>query len=129
MATYTISVIPGDGIGPDVIREGLAVLHALGERCGHRFATADYLAGGAAIDARGVPLPEDTIAGVKDSHALLFGAIGGPVWVPKVYDGRNRTFFYTGYEQWRWVSSGSPGRPENACRPRMSNASATTRCA
>ena len=80
MATYTISVIPGDGIGPDVIREGLAVLHALGERCGHRFATADYLAGGAAIDARGVPLPEDTIAGVKDSHALLFGAIGGPKW-------------------------------------------------
>lgn len=36
------------------------------------------------------------------------GTVGGPVWIPKVYDGRNRTFFYVGYEQWRWVSSGSP---------------------
>lgn len=36
------------------------------------------------------------------------GTVGGPVWIPKVYDGRNRTFFYAGYEQWRWVSSGSP---------------------
>lgn len=36
------------------------------------------------------------------------GTVGGPVWIPKVYDGRNRTFFFVGYEQWRWVSSGSP---------------------
>ena len=75
-----ISVIGGDGIGPEVIREGLAVLHAVGARCGHRFATRAALAGGAAIDATGSPLPDDTLRIVKDSHALLFGAIGGPKW-------------------------------------------------
>jgi 3-isopropylmalate dehydrogenase len=80
MATYQISVINGDGIGPEVGVEGLKVLHALGAKCGHTFATKDYLAGGAAIDATGVPLPDATIQGVKDSHALLFGAIGGPKW-------------------------------------------------
>jgi len=80
MANYTISVIPGDGIGPEVISEGRAVLKAVGERFGHTFTTRDYLAGGAAIDATGVPLPDATIQGVKASHALLFGAIGGPKW-------------------------------------------------
>ncbi len=80
MANFNISVINGDGIGPEVGVEGLKVLHALGAKCGHTFATKHYLAGGAAIDATGVPLPDDTIKGVKDSHALLFGAIGGPKW-------------------------------------------------
>ena len=80
MANFKISVINGDGIGPEVGVEGLKVLHALGAKCGHTFSTTHYLAGGAAIDATGVPLPDDTIKGVKDSHALLFGAIGGPKW-------------------------------------------------
>jgi len=80
MAHYTISVIPGDGIGPEVIAEGRAVLTVVGERFGHSFTTHDYLAGGAAIDATGVPLPDATLLGVKASHALLFGAIGGPKW-------------------------------------------------
>lgn len=80
MANYHISVINGDGIGPEVGVEGLKMLHALGNKCGHTFSTKSYLAGGAAIDATGVPLPDDTIAGVKDSQALLFGAIGGPKW-------------------------------------------------
>ncbi|MCS6969517.1 MAG: 3-isopropylmalate dehydrogenase [Planctomycetes bacterium] len=80
MATYTISVIGGDGIGPEVIAEARKALLAVGERCGHAFVFREYLAGGAAIDATGVPLPEDTVRGVKDSQALLFGAIGGPRW-------------------------------------------------
>jgi len=80
MGNYTISVIAGDGIGPEVIAEGRAVLSRIGERCGHRFAYTDHLAGGAALDRHGVPLPADTLKGVKDSHALLFGAIGGPKW-------------------------------------------------
>ena len=80
MANFNLSVINGDGIGPEVSVEGLKVLAALGAKCGHTFATKHYLAGGAAIDATGVPLPDDTIKGVKDSHALLFGAIGGPKW-------------------------------------------------
>lgn len=80
MAQYTISVIAGDGIGPEVTIEGVKVLKALGERCGHSFTFPEYLAGGCAIDATGVPLPDATLKGVKDSHALLFGAIGGPKW-------------------------------------------------
>jgi 3-isopropylmalate dehydrogenase len=80
MATYHLSVIHGDGIGPEVGVEGLKILHAIGKKCGHTFTTKEYLAGGAAIDATGNPLPDDTVKGVKDSHALLFGAIGGPKW-------------------------------------------------
>lgn len=80
MANFNLSVINGDGIGPEVSVEGLKVLTALGAKCGHTFSTKHYLAGGAAIDATGVPLPDETIKGVKDSHALLFGAIGGPKW-------------------------------------------------
>jgi 3-isopropylmalate dehydrogenase len=80
MAQFTISVIHGDGIGPEVCAEGVKALKAVGERCGHTFTFPEYLAGGAAIDATGVPLPDATIAGVKASHALLFGAIGGPKW-------------------------------------------------
>lgn len=80
MAQYNISVIHGDGIGPEVCAEGVKVLKAVGERCGHQFAFTEFLAGGAAIDATGVPLPDATVAGVKASHALLFGAIGGPKW-------------------------------------------------
>ncbi len=80
MADFTISVIHGDGIGPEVCAEGVRVLQAIGARCGHRFTFKEYLAGGCAIDTFGVPLPDETLAGVKASHALLFGAIGGPKW-------------------------------------------------
>jgi 3-isopropylmalate dehydrogenase len=80
MTAYHISVIHGDGIGPEVNRQAVRVLEAIGARFGHSFTFAEYLAGGAAIDATGDPLPADTVAGVKDSAALLFGAIGGPKW-------------------------------------------------
>ena len=80
MGNYTISVIHGDGIGPEVGVEGVRALKTLGEKFGHTFAFKEYLAGGAALDKTGVPMSDDTIKGVKDSHALLFGAIGGPKW-------------------------------------------------
>ncbi len=80
MANYTISVIHGDGIGQEVGVEGVRVMQAIGEKFGHTFTFPEYLAGGAALDAHGVPLPDATLKGVKDSHALLFGAIGGPKW-------------------------------------------------
>ncbi len=80
MSSYTISVIHGDGIGPEVCAEGVRVLQTLGEVAGHRFTFTEYLAGGAALDKHGVPLPDDSLKGVKESHALLFGAIGGPKW-------------------------------------------------
>jgi 3-isopropylmalate dehydrogenase len=80
MANFIISVIHGDGIGPEVCAEGVRVLEAIGAKCGHQFTFKEYLAGGCAIDKHGVPLPDETLAGVKASHALLFGAIGGPKW-------------------------------------------------
>ncbi|MFW5845111.1 MAG: isocitrate/isopropylmalate family dehydrogenase, partial [Planctomycetota bacterium] len=80
MGSYRISVIEGDGIGPEVCREGVKVLEAMGERHGHSFTVSHHLAGGAAIDAEGVPLPEATVRGVLASDGLLFGAIGGPKW-------------------------------------------------
>jgi 3-isopropylmalate dehydrogenase len=80
MGSFTISVIHGDGIGPEVGVEGVRVLQTIGAMFSHTFSFKEYLAGGAALDAVGVPMPDDTIKGVKDSHALLFGAIGGPKW-------------------------------------------------
>ena len=80
MASFSISVIHGDGIGPEVNQQAVRVLEAIGERFGHSFSFSEYLAGGAAIDETGVPLPDETIAGVKASDGLLFGAIGGPKW-------------------------------------------------
>jgi len=75
-----IAVLPGDGIGAEVTSEAIKVLQVIAERAGHdlRFATA--LVGGAAIDAVGSPLPEETLALCKRSDAVLFGAVGGPKW-------------------------------------------------
>jgi len=80
MGQFSIAVIPGDGIGPEVCAHAVAALEAVGERFGHGFEFSEHLAGGCAIDATGDPLPEDTLAAVKASDALLFGAIGGPKW-------------------------------------------------
>ncbi len=75
-----IAVIPGDGIGPDIISEGLKVLGEVGMKFGHRLDFSFYLAGGSALDAVGVPLPESTLLGCKDADAVLLGAVGGPKW-------------------------------------------------
>lgn len=75
-----IAVVPGDGIGPDIVREALKVLRAIEQRFGHAFTTAEYLAGGAALDAVGVPLPQETLDGCIGSDSVLLGAVGGPKW-------------------------------------------------
>lgn len=75
-----ITVLPGDGIGPEVAAAGRAVLERIAERYGHRFEFSEQLIGGAAIDAVGEPLPEGTVASCKDSYAVLLGAVGGPKW-------------------------------------------------
>ncbi len=75
-----IAIIPGDGIGPDIVSEGLKVLGEVGMAYGHRFDFSFYLAGGAALDSVGEPLPESTILGCKDAEAILLGAVGGPKW-------------------------------------------------
>ena len=77
-----IAVLGGDGIGPEVVREGAAVLLAVAARGGHQFELVEALVGGAAIDATGQPLPEATLALCRSSDAILFGAIGGPKWSP-----------------------------------------------
>lgn len=80
MAEFTVAVLPGDGIGPEVVAEGLRVLQAVGERFGHTFRTQEALIGGCAIDATGSPLPEETLALCREADAVLLGAVGGPRW-------------------------------------------------
>jgi len=77
---YKLGIIKGDGIGPEIIDEAINVLDAVSAKFGFNFEYEEFLLGGAAIDATGVPLPPETIAGVKRVDAVLFGAIGGPKW-------------------------------------------------
>ncbi len=76
----TIAVLPGDGIGPEVIAEGLRCLRALAERHGHEFTLTELPFGGAAIDLTGNPLPDETLHACRTADAVLLGAIGGPKW-------------------------------------------------
>src|SRR5215213_7459715 len=78
--TYKLVVLPGDGIGPEVVGEGLRVLRAVGERFGHTFQTDEHVVGGASIDAHGTAMQPETVAACKRSHAVLLGAVGGPKW-------------------------------------------------
>jgi 3-isopropylmalate dehydrogenase len=80
MRSYKIGVIKGDGIGPEIIDEAIKVLDAVSVSLGFTLKYEEMLLGGAAIDETGVPLPEETIQGVKKCDAVLFGAIGGPKW-------------------------------------------------
>ncbi len=77
---YDIAVVPGDGIGPEIMAEAVKVLEAVGRKFGHDFVFNEYLAGGIAIDKRGEPLPEETLEGCRKSGAILFGSVGGPKW-------------------------------------------------
>ena len=75
-----LAVIPGDGIGPDVVEQTLLVLDKVGEKFGHTFHYQKVLAGGCAIDATGACLPQETIDVCKASDAVLLGAVGGWKW-------------------------------------------------
>lgn len=77
---YKLAVIPGDGIGPDVVEQTLLVLDKVGEKFGHTFHYHKVLAGGCAIDATGGCLPQETIDVCKASDAVLLGAVGGWKW-------------------------------------------------
>ena len=76
----TITIIPGDGIGKEVIAGGLHVLDVIAHRFKHTFDYKYALAGGAALDATGIPLPDETLKLAKTSDAVLLGAVGGPKW-------------------------------------------------
>ena len=74
---YNISLIPGDGIGPEIVSEARKVLDKVCEVYGHTFSYSKVLLGGASIDVHGVPLTEEAIATAKASDAVLMGSIGG----------------------------------------------------
>mmetsp|Transcript_32330 Transcript_32330/g.78682 ORF Transcript_32330/g.78682 Transcript_32330/m.78682 type:complete len:379 (+) Transcript_32330:170-1306(+) len=74
-----IAVLPGDGLGPDVMAEALKVLQAVEKKSGVTFETAEYPIGGAGYDACGHHFPEETKKGCEESDAILFGSVGGPV--------------------------------------------------
>ncbi|CCO07857.1 3-isopropylmalate dehydrogenase [Desulforamulus hydrothermalis] len=77
---YKIALLPGDGIGPEIIPQAVRVLQAVGEKYNRQFALQTALIGGAAYDATGHPLPEETLAVCRNSDAVLLGAVGGPKW-------------------------------------------------
>jgi len=77
---YRIAVLPGDGIGREIVPQAIKVLKKIADKYGLSFEFKEALIGGAAIDAVGVPLPEETLALCKESDAVLLGAIGGPKW-------------------------------------------------
>jgi 3-isopropylmalate dehydrogenase len=77
---YTITLLPGDGIGPEVVAEARKVLQAVAGRCGHSFSFHEAIIGGCAIDQTGNPLPDETLATCRASDAVLLGAVGGPRW-------------------------------------------------
>ncbi|GAB4549331.1 MAG: 3-isopropylmalate dehydrogenase [Anaerolineae bacterium] len=76
----TITLLPGDGIGPEVVAEGRKVLEAVANRFGHSFTFTGALVGGIAIDELGDPLPDDTLTACRAADAVLLGAVGGPKW-------------------------------------------------
>ena len=75
-----ITLLPGDGIGPEVVAEGVKVLEAVAAQFGHTFEFTEALIGGIAIDETGNPLPDETLAACRASDAVLLGAVGGPKW-------------------------------------------------
>lgn len=77
---YKIAVLPGDGIGVEIVPEAVKALKAIGEKFGHKFEFTEALVGGAAYDEKGHPLPEETLELCRKSDAVLLGAIGGPKW-------------------------------------------------
>lgn len=75
-----IAVIKGDGIGPEIVSEAMKVLDKVAQKFNHTFEYEEVLAGGCAIDATGICLPEETITKCKASDSVLLGAVGGPKW-------------------------------------------------
>ncbi len=80
MKSYKICLLPGDGIGPEIIAEGCKVLDAVGRKYGVSFDYTEALLGGCAIDATGSAFPDETLATAQAADAVLLAAVGGPKW-------------------------------------------------
>jgi len=78
--THRITILAGDGIGPEVMAEALRILDAVEPKFGFTVSRTEHLVGGAAIDATGHPLPPETVAASEQADAILFGSVGGPKW-------------------------------------------------
>jgi len=83
---FNVAVIPGDGIGPEIVNEARKVLDAVGAKYGHTFKYTEVLMGGVSIDAYGVPLTDEALETAKASDAVLLGAVGGRVGIDKWYE-------------------------------------------
>ncbi|MBD2801129.1 3-isopropylmalate dehydrogenase [Xenorhabdus szentirmaii] len=77
---HHIAVLPGDGIGPEVMKQAYKVLDAVRQRFRMRITTSEHDVGGIAIDRHGTPLPKETLNGCEKADAILFGSVGGPKW-------------------------------------------------
>ena len=77
---FQIALVKGDGIGPEIVDSAVRVLEKIGQTFGHTFHCTPYLAGGCAIDATGIPLPQETVDGCLAADSVLLGAVGGPKW-------------------------------------------------
>ena len=77
---FNIALLKGDGIGPEIVDGAVAILEKIADKFGHTFNFTPYLIGGCAIDACGMPLPQETVDGCLDSDSVLLGAVGGPKW-------------------------------------------------
>lgn len=77
---YSIAVVKGDGIGPEIVTEAMKTLEVVGQKFGHTFSFQEVLAGGCSIDANGIPLTQETIDICKAADSVLLGAVGGPKW-------------------------------------------------
>lgn len=77
---FSIALLKGDGIGPEIVDSAVAVLEKTAEKFGHKFNFTPYLIGGCAIDETGLPLPQETVDGCLASDSVLLGAVGGPKW-------------------------------------------------
>jgi len=77
---FKLTVLPGDGVGPEVAGEGVKVLKLIGEKFGHKFELTYGDIGGISIDNHGIPLTPEVLGLCKKSHAVYLGAVGGPKW-------------------------------------------------
>jgi 3-isopropylmalate dehydrogenase len=85
---FNIALLKGDGIGPEIVDGAVAVLEKIADKFGHTFNFTPYLIGGCAIDACGMPLPQETVDGCLASDSVLLGAVGGPKWDDQPGDNR-----------------------------------------
>ena len=77
---HRITILAGDGIGPEVMNGAICILDAAEAKFGFTVERSEHLVGGAAIDATGHPLPPETLKACEQANAILFGSVGGPKW-------------------------------------------------